>query len=151
MNDIEYYRQWNREFDSARKSMAETLANDCGEVLRAIHAGLRGELSSNPNDARLLGLCAGITDVLDRKAQQFEPVPESERTYYVQVKTPGRGSARTITYKSAFQIPVGSIVTLPPLPWMDRDWKATVIDTDYGDGYYGDIKEVIFAEIPPSK
>jgi hypothetical protein len=135
MNDIEYYRQWNREFDSARKSMAETLANDCGEVLRAIHAGLR----------------AGITDVLDRKAQQFEPVPESERTYYVQVKTPGRGSARTITYKSAFQIPVGSIVTLPPLPWMDRDWKATVIDTDYGDGYYGDIKEVIFAEIPPSK
>jgi hypothetical protein len=149
MNDIEFYRQWTRDFDNARKSMAETLANDCGEVLRAIHAGLRGELAGNPADARLLGLCAGVTDVLDRKAQQFEAAKSQEpkRTYYVQVMSSPTG--RVITYKSPFHVPVGSMVTLPPLPWTNDVWSAIVIGNgELSDGYHGEIKTIVSASIP---
>jgi hypothetical protein len=150
MRDIDHYRQWNRAFDSARAAAAETLANDSALVLRSIHAGLQSHLSENPNDARSLGLCAGITDVLDQRVQQFEPEgpQEPERVYYVQVKASPR--SHTLTYKGPFFIPVGSTVTLPPLPWMNHEWTAEVIGTDKGEGYNGegyngDIKSVLSA------
>jgi hypothetical protein len=90
--------------------------------------------------AMLAGIAEASTEmvlsgVFPEKPAQSKP----ERTYYCQVES----GNRSLTYRSNRYIPVGSTVTLPPLPWMHHEWKAVTISDEHEEGYHGEVKPIL--------
>lgn len=115
-----------------------------GDVWLTVYTGPEMIRVLFPRDVMnvITSLAKGYDDA--EKARKVSQEPE--HTYYVQVRATPR--SHTLTYKSTFQIPVGSMVTLPPLPWMKHNWTTTVIGINHGNVYDGVLKNVISANIP---
>jgi hypothetical protein len=92
---------------------------------------------------------AMLASIVEASAESasFAKAPVSAsppREFYVQVRP--SANSRPLTYKTHFTVPVGSTVLLPPLPWRNRNWLATVISTERGD-YDGEIQNILSATL----
>jgi hypothetical protein len=82
----------------------------------------------------LAGIAEASAAAVEFAAAKEDPEPA---IYYVQVAAPDSAltgkSQRLLTYYAHFQVNIGNVVTLPPLPWQHKSWTAEVIGTDRGD------------------